>query len=197
MQTVKPSFKTRPIGRNGDRLPRYFTADEIRAILAHCSSARKVDIYFLVNLLWRTGIRVSEAIALVAADIDPATHQIQIRSLRRRDGHVRVIPLHTDFSTEINDWIGQKQLADSDRLFPVTRKTAYNWVAWACRQAGFTDGRAHPQILRHSFAVNLLAQGMPVTIVQEFLGHTDLAETLIYTRLVHIDPRKLFESLTF
>lgn len=179
------------------KLFRYFTREEIRLILANCSEHRKSDIYFLVKFLWCTGIRVSEAIALKAKDVNLDTRLVRVQSLRRRDGHIRNIPIKSDFAAEIAEWIQSRQLTAEDRLFPVTRKTAYNWVVWACRQSDFHDGRANPQVFRHSFAVNLLVQGIPVSLVQECLGHRDLSETLAYTKMIDCNPLRLFEFLEF
>jgi site-specific recombinase XerD len=182
----------------GDKkYPLYFTREEIHRILSLCFEHRKTDIYFLVDFLWCTGVRVSEATAMKVEDINIADRTVMVRSLRRRDGHIRDIPIKADFAAEITVWIQRKQLAASDRLFPITRKTAYNWVVWACRESGFSDGRTHPQVLRHSFAVNLLAQGVPVTFVQKYLGHRNLSETLVYTKIADFSPQKLFDRLEF
>ena len=178
-------------------IPQYFTREEIHQILSSDLKQKKPIIYFLIDFFWRTGVRVSEATAIVVDDIDFKDYTIRIRSLRRRNTHVRFIPFTADFANEIATVIRRRQLTLSDKLFPISRKTAYNWVVSACRNANFIDDRAHPQTLRHSFAVNLLSQGMPLTFIQECLGHQDLAETLVYTWIVNLNPRKLFNSLQF
>jgi len=197
MPPAKAPLNSRTAALVDKKLPRYFTREEVRRILSHCSEHHKTDIYFLISFLWCTGVRVSEATAIKTDDINLADRTVRVHSLRRRDGHIRCIPIKADFAAEISVWIQRKHLKAGDRLFPVTRKTAYNWVVWACRESGFLDGRTHPQIFRHSFAVNLLTQGMPVTVVQECLGHRDLSETLIYTKIVDFNPLKLFDHLEF
>jgi site-specific recombinase XerD len=197
MPPEKAPLKSRAASPDNKKLPRYFIREEVHRILSTCTEHHKTEIYFLVSFLWCTGIRVSEATAIKVEDVSLADHTVAVRSLRRRDGHIRLIPIRTDFAAEIAVWIQHKQLKAGDRLFPVTRKTAYNWVVWACRESGFRDGRTHPQVFRHSFAVNLLNQGIPITVVQECLGHMELAETLVYTKIVASNPLKLFDHLEF
>ncbi len=197
MRREKPPLKFGEAAADGKKLPRYLTREEVHSILTHCFERRKTDIYFLISFLWCTGVRISEATAIQVEDVNLADRTVRVRSLRRRDGHIRCIPIKADFAAEITVWMQRKKLQAGDRLFPVTRKTAYNWVVWACRESGLSDGRTHPQVFRHSFAVNLLAQGVPVTFVQECLGHRDLSETLVYTRIVDFNPLTLFNHLKF
>lgn len=178
-------------------LPKYFTRREMNQILSYSLKLRQPETYFLVSFLWRTGVRVSEALAATAADIDPVRSAIHVRTLRRRDGHIRIIPLQSDFAAEVTQWIACRNILTTDRLFNITRKTAYNWVLHACRLAGLDDGRAHPQTIRHSFAVNLLSQGLPITTLQDLLGHADLGKTLIYTRLIEKDNPTLLDTIHF
>lgn len=197
MKLKNPPLPSQEAALDGKKLPRYFTREEIHRILTCCFENRKTDIYFLISFLWCTGVRVSEATSLRVEDVDLVDRVVEVRSLRRRDGHVRYIPIKADFAAEITVWLQRKQLKAGDRLFPITRKTAYNWVVWACRESGFNDDRTHPQAFRHSFAVNLLAQGIPITLVQECLGHRDLSETLIYAKIVDSNPRMLFNHVKF
>lgn len=178
-------------------LPEYFTRYEMNQILSYPLKLQQPEIYFLVSFLWRTGARVSEALSATVADIDLGLGAISIRTLRRRDGHVRSIPLQPDFAAQVIKWIECRNLLAHDRLFAITRKTAYNWVLSACRRAGFDDGRAHPQSIRHSFAVNLLSQGLPITTLQDLLGHADLGKTLIYTRLIEKNSSNLLDTIHF
>ncbi|MBP2652950.1 MAG: putative integrase [Firmicutes bacterium] len=179
------------------KLPKYFTYSEIKKLLSHRLKTDDPNAYYLTTFLWRTGVRVSEALAVKVGDINFVDHSIRILTLKRKDGHVRYIPFNGEFSGLTLAWIQKHNLVATDKLFSISRKTAYNWIATACIKAGINDGRAHPQTLRHSFAVNLLSQNFPTSILKELLGHATLSQTLIYTQLVDTDPLKLFKGLKF
>jgi integrase len=179
------------------KLPKYFTYNEIKKLLSYRLKTDDPNAYYLTTFLWRTGVRVSEALAVKVEDIDFSNHLIRIFTLKRKDGHVRYIPFSGEFSGLTLAWIQKHNLITNDKLFSISRKTAYNWIATACIKAGINDGRAHPQTLRHSFAVNLLSQNFPTSVLKELLGHATLSQTLIYTQLVDTDPLKLFKSLKF
>ena len=89
------------------------------------------------------------------------------RTLKRKDGHIRTLPLQPSFMGELAICINQKQLKRSDRIFGVTRRTAHTWVKKACHLAGIVDERGHPHTLRHAFAINCLLQEVPITVLKE------------------------------
>lgn len=177
-------------------LPKYFTNNEVRMILCDGLHDKRYNAYFLCLFLWRTGCRISEALKVTVADLDMMNKVVRIHTLKRKN-HVRFVPLQTEFIGEIAIWINQHQLGRADKLFPIDRKTGYNWVSAACENAYAGDERNHPHTLRHSFAVNCLTQGVPITTVQNWLGHADLGKTLIYTQLVAADTRVFMEGVRF
>jgi len=177
--------------------PKYFTSNEVfrRFFAMDCVRSTTTPI-FLCLFLWRTGCRISEALKVIVADLDLANKVIRIHTLKRK-GHVRFVPLQTEFIGEIAIWINQNQVGRIDKLFPIERKTGYNWVSAACKDAFPGDERNHPHTFRHSFAVNCLTQGVPITTVQNWLGHADLGKTLIYTQLVAADTRIFMDNIQF
>ena len=178
-------------------VPKYFTAQEMAMILSEDLRQKEYDSYFLCLFLWNTGTRVSEALATKVEDVDMMARAMRIRTLKRKDGHVRILPLQPSFIGELAIWINQKQLKRADRLFDITRRTAHTWVKNACHLAGITDERAHPHTMRHAFAINCLLQEVPITVLKEWLGHRDITKTLIYTRILAQDTRAFMDKVRF
>lgn len=178
------------------RFPKYFTADEARMILSDSLKQTDYDLYFLSLFLWNTGCRVSEALGVRVQDIDLIGKALRVNTLKRK-GHTRVLPLQNGFIGEIALWINVNGLKRNDLLFDISRKTAYNYVKEACEYSGITDERAHPHTWRHSYAVNCITQGVPVTVLKEFLGHRDICKTLIYTQILAQDTRVFIENVRF
>lgn len=177
-------------------LPKYYNAREMKMILCDGLRDKQYNAFFLCLFLWRTGCRISEALNVTVADLDLTNKVVRVHTLKRK-GHVRFIPLQTEFIGEIAIWINQQRLGRADKLFDIDRKTGYNWVAYACKNAFTGDERNHPHTFRHSFAVNCLTQGVPITTVQNWLGHADLGKTLIYTQLVAADTRVFMDGIKF
>lgn len=178
------------------KLPKYYNGNEVRMVLSDSLREKHYNAYFLCLFLWRVGCRISEALNVSVADLDLVNKVVRICTLKRKN-HVRFVPLQTEFIGEIAIWINQHYLARADKLFNIDRKTGYNWVAFACKNAFPSDERNHPHTFRHSFAVNCLTQGVPITTVQNWLGHADLGKTLIYTQLIAADTRVFMDNIRF
>ena len=177
-------------------LPKYFTKDEIRMILSDRLKQYEPKAYLLTLFLWRTGLRISEALSVKVSDIDFTNKLITVNTLKRNN-HVRIIPLQSDLLGELAVYITTNSITRTQLLFDITRKTGYNWIQLACLSANYNDERCHPHTLRHSYAVNLISQGVPITVVQDLLGHADITKTLIYTKLLGSDVRAFMEHVSF
>lgn len=178
------------------KLPKYFSSDEVRMILSDNLRQQDYDAYFLCLFLWNTGLRVSEALSVKPDDIDLMAKALRVVTLKRT-GHVRVIPVQNGFIGEIALWINLKGIKRGDYLFQMSRKTAYNYVRNACHFSGIYDDRGHPHTWRHSFAVNCIIQQVPVTVLQQWLGHRDILKTLIYTKILAHDTKVFMENVRF
>ncbi len=177
-------------------LPKYFTTEEIRQILSDELRGSHYKQYFLCLFLWNTGVRVSEALSIKVEDIDLRGMVMRIKTLKRNN-HMRVVPLQSQFIGEVAVWISERGLKRGDAFFPFNRKTAYNHVREACKLAGIEDERCHPHTFRHSFAVNCILHGVPVTVLREWLGHRDITKTLIYTQILAHDSKIFMEQVRF
>lgn len=191
-------------------LPKYFNVEEINKILD--SNVFNIRNYTVVNLLWKTGIRCSELINLKLSDLDPYNKLIRIQTLktglknkrylgigRKSNSNKvkkiieRVIPINNDIVNSLLSYSHGKNV--NDNIFNFSRVTCFRIVKQACSNAGFTDARCHPHTFRHSFAVHILTQGIPITILKDLLGHSNISNTLIYLRMTQLDTKILMDQI--
>jgi integrase len=155
------------------------------------AAARNPRNHLLIQFLWWTGARISEAINVKVDNIDFFANIVSIRTLKQKKKEIsREIPLKRVLREDLSDYIEKAGLLLEDRLFPFTRFYANELIINLCRKAGLDRKRAHPHTLRHSFAVNQLLRGVPVLLLAQWMGHADVNNTLIYTKILSQDGQK-------
>ena len=156
----------------------------------------------LLELLYATGMRVSEIINLTLGDIHPDLALIRVLGKGSKE---RLIPV-TDYALS---WIDKylpvrsklllKAGKDSDYFFlnsrggQLTRQAVWQMIKKYCQKAGI-DKDVTPHTLRHTFATQLLENGADLRVVQEILGHTDISTTQIYTNLTQKHIRDVYQK---
>ncbi len=149
----------------------------------------------LLQLLYATGMRVSEAVALTLEDLHMDSDYLRCLG---KGNKVRVILfgaptrrlLHEYLASVRPQFVGdlsQRHVFLTRRGQGFSRKSVWRLVRYYARAAGIQKP-VSPHTLRHSFASNLLANGASLRIIQEMLGHADIATTQIYT---HVDASRL------
>ena len=186
-----PSGRLRP-PKAPQRLPKALTIDQVERLLAAPSGNDPLGIRdrALLELLYATGARVSEAVGL---DVDDLAHGDVLR-LRGKGSKERIVPIGSfartavdAYLTRVRPGLAAKGRA-SARLFlgargaPLSRQSAWLVIRAAAEQAQIT-AEVSPHTLRHSFATHLLQGGADVRVVQELLGHASVATTQIYTHV--------------
>jgi integrase/recombinase XerD len=149
----------------------------------------------LLEVLYGTGARISEAVGLTGDDVDLQSRTV---SLTGKGGKQRRVPLGSYAARAVDDYLvrARPALADgadvpSTRLFlnarggPLSRQSAWAVLRSAAERAGLRADIS-PHTLRHSFATHLMEGGADVRVVQELLGHASVTTTQIYT-LVTVD----------
>ena len=145
----------------------------------------------LLEVLYATGLRVSEAAGLTVADVAGR----DIVRTRGKGGRDRVVPLGGPARRALAEWL------ERGRPAMVSGATQDLWVGV---RGGTLDTRGirrvvrsrlgtHPHAVRHSFATHLLEGGADLRVVQELLGHVDLATTQIYTHITREHLRRTYE----
>jgi integrase/recombinase XerD len=179
------------------RLPKAITIDEVERLLDAAGyelTPLAVRDRALLELLYGTGARISEAVGLAVDDLDLADRTVLLRG---KGGKQRRVPIGSFATRAMEAYLVQARpaLAAQGRgtpaVFlnarggPLSRQSAWTILRTAAERAGLADGIS-PHTLRHSFATHLMEGGADVRVVQELLGHSSVTTTQIYT-LVTVD----------
>lgn len=145
----------------------------------------------LIEMLYATGLRVSELIAL---PLSAATTRERFLVVRGKGDKDRLVPLNEaarEAARTYLDALRQAGAADSRWLFPsdgesghLTRQAFGRDLKTLGGAAGLSSAALSPHVLRHAFASHLLQNGADLRVVQELLGHADIATTQIYTHVL-------------
>ncbi len=184
--------------RIGKSLPDVLSYDEVEKILCaaapadHTHNGLWMRDRALLETLYATGIRVSEATTLKRADIFPDQQLIRVFGKGSKERLVPIGAPALEWIARYSDGVRvnlavKKQTGDAVFLNwrgrPMSRVAVWNIVKECTRRAGI-EKDVHPHSFRHSFATHLLEGGADLRSVQEMLGHADIATTQIYT---HVD----------
>lgn len=175
------------------KLPKVLTLKDIEEILSHDLSKLEAVI---LELLYSCGFRVSELVNLKMTDINLKARYVLCFGKGSKE---RLVPIGEKAITKINEYLPERDfiikknkldtkfllLHENGRL--VTRQDIYNLVH---SQGEIIHKNISPHTLRHSFATHLLENGADLRVVQELLGHSDVATTQLYT---HISKKRLKE----
>jgi integrase/recombinase XerD len=184
------------------RLPKAVPVESVIALIEAAGSVegpRGLRDRALLELLYGTGARISEAVGLAVDDIDRGQAAVRLAG---KGGKERVVPVGSYALRAVEDYLvrARPELAANGRrgvrggtLFlnvrggPLSRQSAWAILRSAAERAGGIDPAAvSPHTLRHSFATHLLDGGADVRVVQELLGHASVTTTQVYT-LVTVD----------
>jgi integrase/recombinase XerD len=188
------------------RLPKAITVDDVERLLdaaGYAGTAIALRDRALLELLYGTGARISEAVGLAVDDLDLADN---IVLLSGKGGKQRRVPVGSFAAQAVTAYLVQArpQLAANGTgnaaLFlnarggPLSRQSAWVVLRTAGERAGLSTAGLSPHTLRHSFATHLMEGGADVRVVQELLGHASVTTTQIYT-LVTVDTlREVYAS---
>ncbi|MEM9028528.1 MAG: site-specific tyrosine recombinase XerD [Pseudomonadota bacterium] len=187
-------------------LPRSLTVAEVESLLSAArgqaakatgrEKLRALRIYCLLEMLYATGLRITELISLPRTVLrgDP-----RLLMIRGKGGRERLVPMndaartalaaYLDFAAQGSD--GGSGLKSSKWLFAarsqhghVTRQAVARDLKHVADAAGIDPDRVSPHVLRHAFASHLLDRGADLRAVQQLLGHADISTTEIYTHVL-------------
>lgn len=174
------------------KLPQILTNQEVELLLSQpqCVDQKGYRDHAMLELLYATGIRVSELISLDVEHVNLAVGFIRCNSKNKE----RIIPLYPGAVRAITDYVrnvrpqlaveGEKALFVNMNGERMSRQGFWKIIKGYQEKAGIkTD--ITPHTLRHSFAAHLLANGADLRSIQEMLGHSDISSTQIYTQLVN------------
>ena len=141
----------------------------------------------LMNFLWMSGVRITEAVSLRKMDIDFPASLMTVRWLKSRKYNNRVVPIHPRLKDVLQVYTAA--LKAEERVFPITRQRAWQLTK------KYLGG--HPHQLRHSFAVNWLKCGGDIVILRRVMGHSNIQTTMEYLKIVPVDQGKELIKIIF
>jgi integrase/recombinase XerD len=185
-------------------LPKYLTVDEVEALLnaPDVTTARGLRDRAFIELLYATGLRVSELVDLRRQDVNLESGYLTCTGKGRKQ---RLVPIGDEAARWVGRYLREARPAlagrrASTRLFVnargggpgMTRMGIWKVLKAYGTQVGLARGLS-PHVLRHSFATHLLERGADLRVIQMMLGHANLSTTQIYTHILDARLKSLYE----
>lgn len=175
------------------KMPEILTLDKVEQLLEQPQGIDPKGIRdkAMLELLYATGIRVSELISLKVSDVNLPLEYIRCGGEKKS----RIIPVGSQAKTALKKYIEKGRsrmiLADDEQMLfvncngkPMTRQGFWKIIKSYAKKAGINE-EITPHMLRHSFAAHLIENGADLKSVQEMLGHSDISSTQIYVKLTN------------
>jgi integrase/recombinase XerD len=191
------------------RLPKALDEDEVAALIDAAAGSGPLERRdrAVLELLYATGMRVSELVGLGLGDVRFETGLLRVVG---KGDKQRLVPVGRLAAEAIEAWLapgGRDALTplrwarrgDAEALFLNRRGRRLSrqgvWGLMKARAAGVgLENRVHPHVLRHSCATHMLAHGADIRVVQEVLGHASVATTQVYTKVSMEHLRRSYEQ---
>jgi integrase/recombinase XerD len=174
-------------------LPKVLTAAQVEALLAAPDRRSPLGLRdaAMIEVLYATGMRVTELVGLLRAAVDPELGVVRIRGKGDKE---RLVPIgEVALDLMVRYLREARPLHDPEGTAPVvfvsrrgermTRQNFWQRITAYAREIGMPDGMVSPHVLRHSFATHLLEHGADLRTLQAMLGHADIGTTQIYTHV--------------
>ncbi|MDF0522827.1 site-specific integrase [Bradyrhizobium yuanmingense] len=162
---------------------KYLNRDERQRVLAAMETLEPEQSLFALVLAW-TGARISEVLALTPSSFQLESGVVTIITLKRRKHVVREVPIPPDLSERLEVTFSLRRLQEGAdamrRLWQWCRVTAWRLIKKVMAIARVFGRRACPRGLRHAFGIGTLQSGVPLTLIQRWMGHARLSTTAIY-----------------
>jgi integrase/recombinase XerD len=208
--------------KRGRALPKVLSIEEVNRLLASARAGTTVEpaaerlraarLNCLIELLYATGLRVSELVALPASAAERNARMLVVRG---KGGKERLVPLNDAAKTAMAEYRALLAGAEADKskpakakptkskwLFPsfgeaghLTRQHFARELKTLAAAAGLRAAQVSPHVLRHAFASHLLHNGADLRVVQTLLGHADISTTQIYTHVLEERLKSLVRDL--
>lgn len=164
---------------------KYLTQDELRRLFKVIDNKRDKAIFLLA---YRHGLRISEIGILRNSDVDMSRGRIRITRLKNsQDGEH---PLQVDEMKALRAWFKERKdqtpfLFPSARGYPISKRTLDYLMRRYAKKANLPPDKWHFHVLKHSIATHLLDAGGGIRFVQDWIGHKNIENTVIYAHLSH------------
>lgn len=181
-------------------LPKVLSEEEVNTLIKTAAAGGGPDsirLVALLEILYATGMRVSELVGLPLSALGPENQYLMIEG---KGGRERMAPLSDPAQKALREYLearsrfltSEREAKQNNWLFPsrtsesghLTRQRFAQLLKDLARRAGIEAVKVSPHVLRHAFATHLLSHGADLRAVQKMLGHADIATTQIYTQIV-------------
>ncbi len=196
--------------KQGRTLPKTLTEEQVSNLIKTAGAkgtAESTRLVCLLEMIYATGLRVSELVGLPLSAINEDQECIIVTG---KAGRERMVPLTPPAQKALNDYLavrkihagGQDASTEGKWLFPsktsdsghLTRQRFAQLLKDLAKEAKMDNGSVSPHVLRHAFATHLLNNGADLRSVQKMLGHADIATTQIYTHILDENAKKMLEE---
>ena len=189
--------------RRSKKLPKTLSEEDVSRLLQAARSHGKTDAEklrntCLIELLYATGMRISE---LMSLPVSAARGDPRMLLVQGKGGKERMVPISTPARQALSAWLKTRDNLEaaerknghpaSPYLFPsygkrghLTRHWFYGLIKTLAAEAGVMPSKVTPHTLRHAFATHMLAHGADLRVIQTLLGHSDISTTEIYTHVL-------------
>ena len=186
----------------GKALPKYLSEDEVGRLLNTAETEEK-RVYTLLEVLYASGLRVSELVGLPVTAVDFGNQTLRVLGKGSKE---RIVPLNNRAVHAIEKWMTAREVRlpvgrVNKWLFPssakaghLTRDGFFKHLKKVALAAGVPAEKVSPHVFRHSFASHLIAHDADLRSVQKMLGHADIATTEIYTHVLADRLKKIVEK---
>lgn len=184
--------------------PKYLLAPEVNQLLRCIPDLHQRT---LIDTLWNTGARIHEALTLTKGDfhLDGDTAFVVLRSLKQRNNksgmvQKRAVPLFdAEYVQLMKSYFATMRYKNQSQVWPIqSDNTVRNWLRLAVQKASiqgsaFVVDPITCHTFRHSFAMHLIFNGVPLKVIQAYLGHKKSSSTEIYTKIFTLDAMLHFD----
>lgn len=196
--------------KQGRTLPKTLSEHEVTTLIkvaGEKGSAESLRLVCLLEMLYATGLRVSELVGLPVSALGEENQYLVVAG---KAGRERMVPLTNAAQSALKTYVevrhehlgGNENAPQAKWLFPsktsdsghLTRQRFAQLLKDLAREAKIDEDRVSPHVLRHAFATHLLSNGADLRSVQKMLGHADIATTQIYTHILGQEAKKTVEE---
>lgn len=194
MHIISQPYVASLYSANGQR--KYLSGPERTRFIVAAMECPRLELRTFCLVLAYTGCRISEGLNLVSASIETGESSIALRSLKKRTkvAIIRQVPVPVALIEQLQEF--HDLSAPGERLWNWSRSRAWQLVKSVMAQAAIGPGlHATPKGLRHSFGVHAIRSGIPLSLVQRWMGHASMTTTAIYLQVIGAEEREIAERM--